>query len=316
MIPAAPRSSAFLIGTSAASGTRTMQAVLSPATCRIVASSAASSGPCSPSTNNQSKPSPARISAVAALGSVTIVPSNVSPRFNRARKSCPIATPRPRAAILPHPRKRPGCRRRPAHQGKMRGNLEGDPMKRSLIGVAPLLVAAHAAHGASTIVAEVDTVYAQSEALYFDLHKNPELSSHETRTAAKLAAGLRELGYEVTTGVGGTGIVGVLRNGAGPVVMLRTELDALPVEEKTGLPYASTVRAKDDSGAEVGVMHACGHDVHMASWMGAARIMASSRNQWRGTLVLIGQPAEETVAGAARMLADGLFTRFPRPQYA
>jgi len=97
---------------------------------------------------------------------------------------------------------------------------------------------------------------------------------------------------------------------------LRTELDALPVEEKTGLPYASTVRAKDDSGAEVGVMHACGHDIHMASWMGTARIMASTRNRWRGTLVVIGQPAEETVSGAARMLADGLFTRFPRPQYA
>ena len=189
-------------------------------------------------------------------------------------------------------------------------------MKRSLIGVAPLLFAAHTAHGVPAVLAEADAVYPQSEVLYFDLHRNPELSSHETRTATKLAAGLRELGYEVTTGVGGTGIVGVLKNGAGPVVMLRTELDALPVEEKTGLPYASTVRAKDDGGAEVGVMHACGHDVHMASWMGAARIMASTRNQWRGTLVLIGQPAEETVSGAARMLADGLFTRFPRPQYA
>jgi amidohydrolase len=99
-------------------------------------------------------------------------------------------------------------------------------------------------------------------------------------------------------------------------VLLRTELDALPVEEKTGLPFASTVRTKDDSGAEVGVMHACGHDVHMASWMGAARIMAGARNRWRGTLVVIGQPAEETVSGAARMLADGLFTRFPRPQFA
>jgi len=189
-------------------------------------------------------------------------------------------------------------------------------MKRSLIGLAPLLLATYAAHGASAIVPEVDAVYAQSEALYLDLHRNPELSSHETRTAEKLAAGLRELGYEVTTGVGGTGVVGVLKNGAGPVVMLRTELDALPVEEKTGLPYASTVRAKDDSGTEVGVMHACGHDIHMASWMGAARIMASTRNRWRGTLVVIGQPAEETVSGAARMLADGLFTRFPRPQYA
>jgi hippurate hydrolase len=189
-------------------------------------------------------------------------------------------------------------------------------MKRSLLGVAPLLFATHATHAASTVVSEVDAVYAQSETLYLDLHRNPELSSHETRTAAKLAEGLRELGYEVTTGVGGTGVVGVLRNGAGPVVMLRTELDALPVEEKTGLPYASSVRAKDDNGAEVGVMHACGHDVHMASWRGTARIMAGTRDRWRGTLMLIGQPAEETVAGASRMLADGLFTRFPRPQYA
>jgi hippurate hydrolase len=182
--------------------------------------------------------------------------------------------------------------------------------------VASLLPLANAAHGASTITAEVDAVYAQTEALYFDLHRNPELSSHETQTAAKLAAGLRELGFEVTTGIGGTGVVGVLKNGNGPVVLLRTELDALPVEEKTGLPYASKVRAKDDSGVDVGVMHACGHDVHMSAWMGTARIMSGTRNRWHGTLVLMGQPAEETVSGAARMIKDGLLTRFPRPQYA
>jgi amidohydrolase len=178
-----------------------------------------------------------------------------------------------------------------------------------------LFSTAHAAAHAA-ILAEVDAEYPQSEALYLDLHRNPELSSHEIQTAAKLARGLRELGYEVTTEVGGTGVVGVLKNGNGPVVLLRTDMDALPVEEKTGLPYASTVRTKDDSGAEVGVMHACGHDIHMASWMGTARIMANSRNQWRGTLVMIGQPAEETVSGATRMLADGLLTRFPRPQFA
>jgi amidohydrolase len=189
-------------------------------------------------------------------------------------------------------------------------------MQRSPLLVAPVMLVSYAAHGAAAIVPEVDAVYAQSEALYLDLHENPELSSHETRTAAKLAEGLRLLGYEVTTGVGGTGVVGVLENGTGPVVMLRTELDALPVEEKTGLPYASTVRTKDDGGVDVGVMHACGHDAHMAAWMGTARIMASARNRWRGTLVLIGQPAEETASGAARMLADGLLTRFPRPQYA
>ena len=191
-------------------------------------------------------------------------------------------------------------------------------MKRLLGGLAGLvwLYAGSAAHGATGITAEVDAIYPQSEALYIELHRNPELSSHETQTAAKLAAGLRELGYEVTTGIGGTGVVGLLKNGDGPVVMLRTELDALPVEEQTGLPFASTVRTKDDSGTEVGVMHACGHDIHMASWMGTARIMASARDRWRGTLVLIGQPAEETVSGAARMIADGLLTRFPRPQYA
>ena len=190
-------------------------------------------------------------------------------------------------------------------------------MKSSLaFGPLFFLAATGWAHAATGIGAEVDAVYAQSESLYLDLHRNPELSSHETQTAAKLAAGLRELGYEVTTGVGGTGVVGVLKNGNGPVVLLRTELDALPVEEKTGLPYASTVRTKDDSGAEVGVMHACGHDIHMASWLGAARIMASTRNSWRGTLVMMGQPAEETVSGAARMIADGLLTRFPRPQFA
>jgi len=166
------------------------------------------------------------------------------------------------------------------------------------------------------LAAEIDGVYPQTEALYFDLHRNPELSSREEKTAAKLASGLRTLGYEVTTGVGSTGVVGVLKNGNGPVVLLRTELDALPVEEKTGLPYASKVRTKDDSGAEVGVMHACGHDIHMAAWMGTARIMANTRDRWRGTLVLIGQPAEETLRGAAAMIKDGLLTRFPRPDYA
>jgi amidohydrolase len=159
-------------------------------------------------------------------------------------------------------------------------------------------------------------VYPQSEALYLDLHQHPELSFHEQQTAARLAAELRVLGYEVATGIGRTGVVAVLKNGAGPTVMLRTELDALPVTEATGLRYASVVRTKDDSGADVGVMHACGHDVHMAAWMGAARIMASTRARWKGTLVLVGQPAEELISGAQAMLADGLFTRFPRPDYA
>ena len=139
------------------------------------------------------------------------------------------------------------------------------------------------------------------------------MSSHETQTAAKLAARLRSLGYEVTEHVGGTGIVAILKNGAGPVVMMRTELDALPVEEKTGLPYASKVHAKDDEGHDVPVMHACGHDLHMATLVAAADIMAHSKQTWHGTLMLIGQPAEETISGAKRMLDDGLFTRFPKP---
>jgi hippurate hydrolase len=160
---------------------------------------------------------------------------------------------------------------------------------------------------------EVEAVYPAAHDLYIDLHEHPELSSHETQTAAKLAARLRSLGYEVTEGVGGTGVVAILKNGAGPTVMLRTELDALPVEEKTGLPYASKVHTKDDSGRDVPVMHACGHDLHMASLVATAAIMAHSKDTWHGTLMLIGQPAEETISGAKAMIADGLFTRFPKP---
>ncbi|MFZ0319184.1 MAG: amidohydrolase [Candidatus Sulfotelmatobacter sp.] len=163
---------------------------------------------------------------------------------------------------------------------------------------------------------EVDSVYPDAHALYLDLHQNPELSSHETQTAAKLASRLHGLGYEVTEHVGGTGIVAIMKNGAGPTVMLRTELDALPVEEKTGFAYASKVRAKDDAGHDVAVMHACGHDLHMASILGTAEIMAHSKDTWHGTLMLIGQPAEETIGGAKAMLDDGLLTRFPKPDVA
>jgi amidohydrolase len=160
---------------------------------------------------------------------------------------------------------------------------------------------------------EIEAVYPAAHDLYVDLHQNPELSSHETRTASKLAASLRRSGYEVTEGVGGTGVVAILKNGSGPTVMLRTELDALPVEEKTGLSYASKVHAKDDSGRDVPVMHACGHDLHMASLAATADIMAHSKESWHGTLMLIGQPAEETISGAKKMVEDGLFTRFPKP---
>jgi len=160
---------------------------------------------------------------------------------------------------------------------------------------------------------EVDSVYPDAHAVYLDLHEHPELSGRETQTASKLASRLRRTGYEVTENVGGTGFVALMKNGAGPVIMLRTELDGLPVEEKTGLPYASKVHMKDDAGRDVPVMHACGHDVHMASLLGTAEIMARSKDSWHGTLILIGQPAEETINGAMAMIKDGLFTRFPRP---
>jgi len=166
---------------------------------------------------------------------------------------------------------------------------------------------------APSISKEVETVYPDARALYLDLHQNPELSSHETQTAAKLATRLRSLGYNVTEHVGGTGIVAILKNGDGPTIMLRTELDALPVEEKTGLPYASKVRTKDDSGRDTPVMHACGHDLHMASFIGTATIMSHSKDTWHGTLMLIGQPAEETISGAKQMLDDGFLKRFPKP---
>ena len=165
-------------------------------------------------------------------------------------------------------------------------------------------------------LAEVDGIYPDVEALYVDLHRNPELAFQETQTAAKLAARVRALGFDVTTGVGRTGIVAVMKNGPGPTVMLRTELDALPVEEKTGLPFASTVVAKNASGQSTPVMHACGHDIHMAAWAGTAHLMAGHRDRWHGTLVMVGQPAEEGGGGAAAMLKDGLFTRFLRPDFA
>jgi len=187
-------------------------------------------------------------------------------------------------------------------------------MKRTKLVICASLVASAWAQAPSS--KEVEAVYPDARALYLDIHQSPELSSHETQTAAKLAGRLRTLGYEVTEHVGGTGIVAILKNGAGPTVMLRTELDALPVEEKTGLAYASKVHAKDDAGHEVPVMHACGHDLHMASMVGTAAVMVHSKDTWHGTLMLIGQPAEETIGGAKGMLDDGLLTRFPKPNVA
>ncbi len=187
-------------------------------------------------------------------------------------------------------------------------------MIRSLIfTVLAVLTALTASAQNDSLKQQVDSVFPDAKALYLDLHQHPELSSHETRTAGVMAEKLRALGYEVTEHVGGVGVVAIMKNGAGPVVMLRTELDALPVTEETGLPYASKVKARDDSGREVGVMHACGHDVHMATLYGTAAIMAKSKDTWHGTLMLVGQPAEETITGAKKMVEDGLFTKFPRP---
>src|SRR3954464_2431033 len=173
-----------------------------------------------------------------------------------------------------------------------------------------------AALAAASPVQGLDQMYPQLEALYLDLHQHPELSMKEQRTSARMGDELRKLGYEVTTGVGGTGVVGILRNGKGPTVLLRTELDALPVEEKTGLPYASTATGGNPAGQTVPVMHACGHDAHMAGWTGAAALLARSKDRWRGTVMMIGQPGEETVQGARAMIADGLFKRFPKPDFA
>lgn len=151
---------------------------------------------------------------------------------------------------------------------------------------------------------------------YRDFHTNPELSLHEVQTAAKLAAEARKAGFEVTEKVGGTGVVAVLKNGPGPILLIRADMDGLPVTEDTGLPFASKVRATTDEGVETGVMHACGHDTHMASWIGTLRNLAAMKSQWKGTLVMIAQPAEERGMGARMMLEDGLFTRFPKPQFA
>jgi len=159
---------------------------------------------------------------------------------------------------------------------------------------------------------------------YKSLHAAPELSHHEEKTSAFVAGQLRALGYTVTERIGkypghpewvGYGVIGELKNGDGPTVYVRTELDALPIEEQTGLPYASKVRAKDDAGREVGVMHACGHDIHITSFLGTAKMLVELKDQWRGTLVMLAQPAEEGGNGAQAMLDDGLYTRFPRPDY-
>src|SRR5690554_3438232 len=150
--------------------------------------------------------------------------------------------------------------------------------------------------------------------VYF--HQNPELSNLESNTAKILADRIREMGYEVTEGVGGTGVVAVMKNGPGPVIMIRADMDGLPIKEDSGLEYASTAVQVDESGIERPVMHACGHDVHITALLGTAKQMADRSEDWSGTLVLIGQPAEERISGARAMLEDGLYERFPKPDYA
>jgi len=170
--------------------------------------------------------------------------------------------------------------------------------------------------GARPLVqARVDAEYGPLLEFYQDLHAHPELSFHEERTARQLADKLRAAGLEVTEKVGGHGVVALLRNGSGPVALVRADMDALPVKEQTGVPHASRAKTKDEQGREVDVMHACGHDVHMTCLVGVARVLAAMKDRWQGTVVFIGQPAEERVSGARRMLADGLFTRFPKPDF-
>ena len=152
--------------------------------------------------------------------------------------------------------------------------------------------------------------------LYRHLHAHPELSYQEVATAARIAEELKRAGAEVTTGVGKLGVVGVLKNGQGPTILVRTDLDALPVTEATGLPFASKATAPDDAGNPVGVMHACGHDIHMTNLVATARWLSAHKSRWSGTVVFIGQPAEEKIGGAKEMLADGLYTRFPKPDFA
>lgn len=186
-------------------------------------------------------------------------------------------------------------------------------MRAFWMGAAALALAVPAS--AQTLRGEVQAQMPSLMAIYDDLHANPELSFMEVRSAGILAAEARKLGFEVTEKVGGTGVVAVMKNGPGPIVMVRADMDALPVTEQTGLPGASKVRVTTAEGVETGVMHARFDDTHMAAWVGVARLMAANKDKWSGTLVMIGQPAEERGAGARMMLEDGLYTRFPKPEY-
>src|SRR3954468_9532680 len=167
--------------------------------------------------------------------------------------------------------------------------------------------------GASAALSGLEGQLQRLEALYQDLHSHPELSMRESRTAGIAADRLRAAGFQVTAGIGGTGVVGLLVNGAGPTVMLRADMDALPIAEATGLPYASNVTATDEAGTSVPVSHMCGHDMHVTWLAGAATLLAAARDAWHGTLLVVFQPGEETAQGARAMIDDGLFERFPKP---
>ena len=168
---------------------------------------------------------------------------------------------------------------------------------------------------ANTLKQEISEDYPYLDKLYKHLHQNPEISFQEKQTAKRIAEELKVLGFDITTNFGGHGVVGVLKNGEGPTVMVRTDLDALPIQEQTGLSYASTKTQKDRDGNVTHTMHACGHDIHMTAFIGTARRLTDNKDQWSGTLIMIGQPAEERSGGAKAMLKDGLFEKFPRPDY-
>jgi len=196
-------------------------------------------------------------------------------------------------------------------------------MRKPFVLIAVLAVLALNVNGQS-LDAMIDRDISSWLTTYKNLHTTPELSHREEKTAAFVAGELRKLGFTVTERIGkyqneqwtGYGIVGVLKNGPGPTVLVRTELDALPVEEKTGLPYSSNVKTKNDAGLEVGVMHACGHDIHMTSFLGTAKMLTELKSRWSGTLVMLGQPAEETGDGANAMLRDNLYANIPKPDFA
>jgi amidohydrolase len=191
-------------------------------------------------------------------------------------------------------------------------------MKPSLLAFLAIACSLHAGWGAdqlrTQVVSRAAEIYPTLEPLYKHFHSHPELSLQEENTSKRLADELEQLGLAVSRGIGGYGIVALLKNGAGPTILVRTDMDALPITEQTAAPYASTVKTTD-KGNSVGVMHACGHDMHMTVFLGVAQVLTRLKDSWRGTLVMIAQPAEEQVQGAKAMLADGLFTRFPKPDY-